>query len=103
MRSLFTLTLLAAMAAGLSGARAEKQIFILASNAGGDYGIDRCLAGGERCGSAMATALCRQRDFKQAVSYRKVDRDDITGAVPTRGGGCRGASCDDFVAIECTR
>ena len=32
------------------------------------------------------------------------DRDDITGAVPTNGSsGCKGASCDEFVAIECTR
>lgn len=102
MRSLFTITFVATLLAGLAAAQAEKRIFILSSNADA-YGIDQCLATGERCGRAMATALCRQRDFKHAVSYRKVDRDDITGAVPVRNSSCRGAACDDFVAIECTR
>ncbi|NVO14813.1 MAG: hypothetical protein HXX10_12325 [Rhodoplanes sp.] len=102
MRSLFTVTVVASLLAGLSAAQAEKRIFILNNNPDA-YGIDRCLASGERCGNAMATALCKQHDFKQAVSFRKVDRDDITGAVPAKGTACRGASCDDFVAIECTR
>jgi hypothetical protein len=37
------------------------------------------------------------------VSYRKVDKDEITGAVPANDATCRGGSCDEFVAIECTR
>ncbi len=84
-------------------ASAEKRMFIVANNANG-YGVDRCLASGETCGAAIATAYCRSREFSQAVSYRKVDKDDITGAVPTNAsGGCRGSSCDEYVAIECTR
>lgn len=102
MRPLFTVTFLVSLLAGLSAAQAEKRIFIISSSSDG-YGIDRCLAGGERCGSAMATALCKQRDFKQAVSFRRVDRDDITGSVPVNAANCRGAHCDDFVAIECAR
>ena len=39
-----------------------------------------------RCGAAVATAYCRSRDFAQAASFRKVDRDEITGAVPTTNG-----------------
>ena len=59
---------------------------------------------GATCGVAVATAYCKSRDFAQAASFRKVDRDDITGAIPTAGGtGCHGASCDEFVAIECGR
>jgi hypothetical protein len=97
-------SLLAAMAltlcAGIS-AQAEKRIFIIANNADG-YGVDRCLATGARCGAAVATAYCRSREFNQALSYRKVDRDEITGAVPAASAGCRGV-CEDFVAIECQR
>jgi hypothetical protein len=82
-------------------AHAEKRVFIVANNADG-YGIDRCLASGASCGEAVANSYCRTRDFAQALSYRKVDRDDITGAVPSSG-SCRGARCDNFVAIECAR
>ena len=85
-------------------ALAERRLFIIANNADG-YGVDRCLASGAKCGAAAAQAYCKSRDFAQAGSYRKVDRDDITGAIPTTGpgGACHGASCDQFVAIECTR
>ncbi len=82
-------------------AQAEKRVFIIASNADG-YGIDRCLASGASCGEAAANSYCHTRDFAQALSYRSVDRDDITGAVPSTG-SCRRAHCDNFVAIECSR
>lgn len=83
-------------------AQAEKRIFIVANNADG-YGIDRCLASGAPCGAAAATAYCRSRDFSQAASYRKVDRDEITGAVPTNTTACKAGNCTEFVAIECSR
>jgi len=84
-------------------ALAEKRIFIIANNADG-YGVDRCLASGDNCGRAAAAAYCRAQQFSQAASFRKVDRDDITGAVPTsRGAACTGMACEEFVAIECTR
>jgi hypothetical protein len=83
-------------------AHAEKRIFIIANNADG-YGVDRCLASGASCGVAVATAYCKSREFRQAASFRKVDRDEITGAVPTGNAGCNAGSCNHFVAIECTR
>jgi hypothetical protein len=92
---------LALFLSAIAAARAEKRIFIIANNADG-YGVDRCLASGASCGAAIATAYCRSRDFDQAASFRKVDRDDITGAIPASGGACNG-TCEDFVAIECTR
>jgi hypothetical protein len=85
-----------------SSAQAERRIFIIANMADG-YGIDRCLAGGERCGSAAATAYCKSREFAQAISFRKVDKEDITGAIPVNRNECRGGNCEQFVAIECTR
>ena len=102
MRSLLV-ALAALAAAGLAGpAGAETRIFVIANNAGG-YGVDRCLAGGEPCGVTVATAYCQAQSFAQARSFRKVDRDEITGAVPTSAGGCHGGACDEFVAIECSR
>ncbi len=94
-----------AFAAALSvsvSAQAERRIFIIANDADG-YGIDRCLASGAPCGAAAAAAYCRSREFVKAGSFRKVDRDDITGAVPARGVACKGGICNEFVAIECSR
>jgi hypothetical protein len=83
-------------------AHAEKRTFIIANNADG-YGIDRCLATSAPCGAAAAAAYCRSRDYAQAGSYRRVDREEITGAVPSAGAGCKGGHCEEFVAIECSR
>ena len=103
MRFVIAAAALATVLFGAASAQAEKRIFIIANNADG-YGIDRCLASGANCGTAAATSYCRTHEFNQALSFRKIDRDDITGAIPTAGGtGCHGASCDEFVAIECTR
>jgi hypothetical protein len=95
--------LVSAMFVGASAGQAsERRIFIIANNADG-YGVDRCLASGAHCGAAAATAYCKSREFAQAVSYSKVDKDDITGAVPTGPTACRGSGCDEYVAIVCTR
>ena len=51
----------------------------------------------------MATSYCRSREFSQALSYRKIDRDDITGAIPNDKNNCPKGLCEDFVAIECGR
>ena len=101
MRSLLA-TLSIAVLLGATAAQAEKHIFIVANNADG-YGIDRCLASGARCGAAAATAYCKSRAFAQASSYRKVDKDEITGAIPANSGACRGGNCEQFVAIEGAR
>jgi hypothetical protein len=92
----------AAVLCGSVSAQAERRIFIIANNAEG-YGVDRCLATGASCGAAVATAYCRSRDFAQAQSFRKIDREEITGAVRSSSESCRGSSCDEFVAIECSR
>ena len=81
---------------------AENRTFIIANNPDG-YGIDRCLANSERCGTTVATAYCQSQSFAQVKSFRKIERDDITGAVPTSGKNACAGSCDSFVAIECSR
>ncbi len=103
MRSMIAATAFAAVLFGAAAAHAEKRVFIIANNGDG-YGVDHCLASGAACGEAAANSYCRSHEFGHALSYRKVDRDDITGAIPTSGpGSCHGTHCDDFVAIECSR
>jgi hypothetical protein len=102
MRSFLAMLVLAGIAfAGTTSAQAEKRVFII-SNQADAYGVDRCLASGAACGAAAAAAYCRSREFAQAASYRKVDKEEITGAVPT-GSTCPRGNCDDYVAIECSR
>ena len=86
-----------------SAASADSRVFIIANQADG-YGIDQCLARGEKCGAHAARSYCRSRDFAQATSYRRVDPDEITGSVPkTAGGTCAGVGCHEYVAITCQR
>jgi hypothetical protein len=80
-----------------AAARAENRTFIIPSNSDG-YGVDRCLANGEPCGTTVANAYCQSQAFAQAKSFQKLDRDEITGAVPT---GSKDA--DSYVAIVCSR
>jgi hypothetical protein len=103
MRTLLAL-LIASAVIGLAGsAHAERRMFIVSSNGDG-YGVDRCLESGAKCGAAVAAAYCKSRQFVEAASFRKVDRDEITGSVPTANAGtCRGGKCDEFVAIVCSR
>jgi hypothetical protein len=96
------LAIFVAAAVMTAEARAERQMFIISSNADG-YGVDRCLETGAKCGAPVAAAYCRSRQFIQAASYRKIDRDEITGSVPTQAGVCHGIKCDEMVAIVCTR
>jgi hypothetical protein len=85
-----------------TAALADKRIFIISTNADG-YGVDRCLATGASCGTRVATAYCRAQDYEQALSVRKIERGEITGALPADSNACEGGRCDDLVVIECTR
>ena len=95
--ALATLSLVAATAAA-----AESRIFIIANQADG-YGVDQCLAKGEKCGAHAARSYCQSRDFAEALSYRRVDPDEITGSVPKANGSCNHAGCNEYVAITCQR
>jgi hypothetical protein len=99
-------TVLAAVLSVILGgvaAHAEKRMFIVANDSD-DYGVDRCLSSSAPCGTAVANSYCHSHEYEQALSFRKVDRDAIAGATPTRGpGSCQGRQCDEYVAIECAR
>jgi hypothetical protein len=83
-------------------AQAERRMFIVANDADG-YGIDRCLASGEKCGAAAANAYCKTQAFAEASTYHKVDRGGITGGTPiVASDSCADNICD-VVAIVCTR
>ena len=97
----------AALIAGLFVAgqvSAENRTFIVPNNADG-YGVDRCLANGERCGHTVATNYCQSQQFALAKSFGRVEKDEITGgAMPASSKSpCTGGSCDSFVAIICSR
>ena len=85
-----------------AAAHAESRIFILANEAD-SYGVDQCLAKGDKCGASAARSYCQSRDFAQASSYRRVDPDEITGSVPKAGANCPHGGCNEYVAITCQR
>jgi hypothetical protein len=86
-----------------SAASADSRVFIIANQADG-YGVDQCLARGDKCGAHAARSYCQSRDFAQASSYRRVDPDEITGSVSMAGGeNCNHAGCNEYVAITCQR
>jgi hypothetical protein len=82
-------------------AGAETRIFIVENQPDG-YGVDQCLANGANCGKPVASAYCQSRRYSQAVSFRKAEREEITGS-STGDAICRTRGCVDFVAIECER
>ncbi|XSC47308.1 hypothetical protein ACF1BQ_018340 [Bradyrhizobium sp. RDT10] len=86
-----------------SAASADSRVFIVANQADG-YGVDQCLARGDKCGAHAARSYCQSREFAQATAYRRVDPDEVTGAVPSGGGDrCSGPVCGEYVAITCQR
>jgi hypothetical protein len=102
MRSLSALLACLSLATG-SAALADSRVFIIANESDG-YGIDQCLARGERCGAHAARSYCQSRDFVQATAYRRVDPDEVTGSVPASGGAvCSHGKCTEYVAITCQR
>jgi hypothetical protein len=88
--------------AATTAASAESRVFIIANQSDG-YGVDQCLARGEKCGAYAARSYCQSRDFAQASSYRRVDPDEITGSVPKAAASCTSGDCSDYVAITCQR
>src|SRR3954463_10754704 len=88
---------------GTGPAMADSRVFIIPNQADG-YGIDQCLAKGEQCGAHAARSYCQSREFANATAHRRVDPDEITGAVPRNGGdGCTRPGCHEYVAITCQR
>src|SRR5258706_14899567 len=101
MRSLPAL-LACAFLCATSPASADSRVFIVANQADG-YGVDECLARGDKCGARAAHSYCQSRDFAQASSYRRVDPDEITGSVPKAAESCNHGRCSEYVAITCQR
>lgn len=79
---------------------ADSRVFIVANQPDG-YGVDECLAKGERCGAPAARAYCQSREFSQATGYRRVDPDEVTDAIPASTGGPRDNG--EYIAITCER
>jgi hypothetical protein len=99
MRFVLTLSAFAFLAMSAE-TRADSRVFIIANQPDG-YGVDECLAKGEKCGAPAARAYCQSREFAQATGYRRVDPDEVTGAIPASTGSSR--SHGEYVAITCQR
>ena len=98
----FSAVLACVLVTATSAASADSRVFIIANQADG-YGVDQCLANGDKCGSHAARFYCQSRDFAQATSYRRVDPDEITGTSPRAGDSCKHIGCNEYVAITCQR
>jgi hypothetical protein len=98
MRPLLVVSVMIGLLSG--AASAENRIFIIAPNVPG-YSTEDCR--GDECNADRASAFCRSREYLRALTYRKVNRDEITGAVPLSALSCRDGKCEDFIAIECAR
>jgi hypothetical protein len=101
MRSISALLACFSLLAG-SAALADSRVFIVANQADG-YGVDQCLARGDKCGAHAAHSYCQSRNFAEATAYRRVDPDEITGTVPAVGRNCSHPGCIEYVAITCQR
>jgi hypothetical protein len=86
-----------------TAASADSHVFIVANQPDG-YGVDHCLANGEKCGSYAAHAYCQSREFTEATAYRRLEPAEITGALPVAvAETCSHRGCGDYVAITCQR
>ena len=101
MRSISALFACASLLIG-TAAWADSRVFIIA-NQPDSYGVDECLARGEKCGAHAAQSYCQSRNFAQASSYRRVDPDEITGSVPKEHEHCGRSGCSEYIAITCQR
>lgn len=101
MRSIPALLACAFLLTGTT-AWADSRVFIIANQPDG-YGVDQCLAKGEKCGSHAAQSYCQSRNFAQASSYRRVDPDEITGSMLREHEHCGRSGCGEYIAITCQR
>jgi hypothetical protein len=82
----------------------DKRLFFVV-NADG-YGVDHCLSSSTACGTTVANAYCHAHEYAQALSFRKVEPGDSSGAITANrpaDASCSGRGCGEFVAIECSR
>ena len=102
MKSILALVAFVTLSA-VSVAHADNRIFIVANQPDG-YGIDKCLARGEKCGTYAARSYCQSRDFTEATAFHRVNPDEVTGSIQkVASASCRGSGCAEYVAITCHR
>jgi hypothetical protein len=86
-----------------SPALADSRIFVIANQSDG-YGVNECLANGDKCGEHAARVYCQSRNFAQATNYHRIDPDEVTGSVPlSTGRTCSTGECGEYIAITCQR
>src|SRR4051794_41925363 len=94
----FSAVLACVLVTATSAASADSRVFIIANQADG-YGVDQCLANGDKCGSHAARFYCQSRDFAQATSYRRGHPDEITGTIPSGCNSCMKIGWNEYGAL----
>lgn len=61
--------------------RGKVRDFVIAGSDG--YGTQDCLSRKGGCGQIVANAWCEAKGFRQAVTYRQLGPDEITGSTNT--------------------
>ena len=86
-----------------SAAWADSRVFIIANQADG-YGVDQCLAKGEKCGAHAARSYCQSRNFAAGLVLPpgRSGRNHRLGSEGD-GANCGHAGCDEYIAITCQR
>jgi hypothetical protein len=84
-----------------SAVRADSRVFIISNQADDGYGVDQCLAKGDKCGAHAAHSYCKSRNFAEASAYRRLDPDEITGSLDKASANCGRARCNEYIAITC--
>src|SRR5436305_15125720 len=100
---IFDALLVCGLLFAVSAAHADSRVFIVANQAD-DYGVDQCLAKGDKCGAHAARSYCQSRNFAEASAYRRVAPNEITGSLPDSGREvCGHAGCNEYVATTSQR
>jgi hypothetical protein len=84
-----------------SAAWADSRVFIISNQADDGYGVDQCLAKGDKCGAHAAHSYCKSRNFAEATAYRRLDPDEITSSLAKGSANCGRAKCNEYIAITC--
>lgn len=87
----------------VSAASADSRVFVISNQADDGYGVDQCLARGDKCGAHAAHSYCQSRNFVEATAYRRIDPDEVAGSVPITRENCGRAGCKEYIAITCQR
>ena len=102
MRSFLSTHLACGFLLAASAASADSRVFIVANQADG-YGIDECLARGEKCGAYAARSYCQSREFAPPPPIAASIPTKLPARFRAAARNARAPACGEYVAITCQR